>query len=274
MAGYAVTVCLPPEAAGDLRAALTAALAPFGELTDRQWDGGFFWGSWRVEGASQGHGFWIRDGHEDDPRLIHDEPLPMDGTPRLSVPGMCAGGPLGLLDLSEEPVLGRALAVEAWELWQRVAGENPPTEFPEGVQDLLGIPVRGFDPAAILARIEGEPVNQAFRAAHPLGGRDPLRWSSEIQFRPGHYKHTGQTAEQFAEYGVKQSLGGWDLLTADGWWIETDCAAHHAPCGDGCAHRPEAFSQARGNSAFGPGMYRYLQALPEDTLLVRVAGHC
>jgi hypothetical protein len=30
MAGYSVTVCLPPEAAGDLRSALAAALAPFG----------------------------------------------------------------------------------------------------------------------------------------------------------------------------------------------------------------------------------------------------
>ena len=126
MAHYAVTVCLPPEAGTDLDAALAAALAPFGADTDLEWEFGFLWDNWRIKGGSDGLGFWIRAGYTDGRRLIHDGPDPRNGAPRLSSPGMCAVGPRGLLDLSEEPEPPRALAVEAWELWHRLAEEYPP----------------------------------------------------------------------------------------------------------------------------------------------------
>jgi hypothetical protein len=74
MAGFSVTVCLPATAAPDVMAALGAALAPFGETSDSDWDRGWFWDSWRIAGGADGHGFWIAPGREADSRLIHDSP--------------------------------------------------------------------------------------------------------------------------------------------------------------------------------------------------------
>ena len=85
MAHYSVTVCLPPEAATDLDAALATALAPFGEAaTELDWDFGALWDNWRIAGSSDHFGFWIRPGCTDDPRLIHDGPDWRTGAPRLT----------------------------------------------------------------------------------------------------------------------------------------------------------------------------------------------
>jgi|GEM_PF-5943229 hypothetical protein len=275
MAGYAATVCLPPEAATDLAGALGAALAPFGPSSEPEWDFDFLWDSWRVAGGSDGHGFWVRPGCEDDPRLIHDSPAWDDDATRLSFPGMCAGGPRDLLDLSEQPVLGRELAIEAWELWHRLAEQYPPALPMSLVMSRLQPdPRRGFDPGQVRAEYEAQSAIQAFRAAHPLGGRDPQRFSAEIQFWPNDLTYVGWNAESFAHKVVSQHLGGWNLVTLDGWWIEADGAAHHGTCGSACPHRPDAYDDARGNAGFGTGMYRYLDALSSDTLIVRVYGHC
>lgn len=275
MAGYSVTVCLPPEADADVDGALAAALAPFGAATELEWDFGFLWDSWHIEGSSDSFGLWIRPGCTDDPRLIHDAPRKRDGAPRLSVPGMCAGGPRGLIDLGEEPELPRALAMEAWELWQRLATEYPPA-LPEPLirRQIEPDPRRRADEDLVRAEYEAQPLIRAFKAAHPLGGLDPSRYSAEIHFSPHDVGYVGHTAESFAYRVVDQRLGGWDLLTLDGWWIEADGAAHHGTCGSACPHRPETFNDARGNAKISTGRYRYLEATPPDTLLICVHGHC
>ncbi len=278
MAHYSVTVCLPPEAATDLDAALATALAPFGEAaTELDWDFGALWDNWRIAGSSDHFGFWIRPGCTDDPRLIHDGPDWRTGAPRLSVPGMCAGGPRGLIDLSEEPELPRALAMEAWEVWHRLSEQYPralPMVFIR--RRIQPDPRQPADEDLVRAEYEAQPLIQAFKAAHPFGGLDPQRYSSEIHFMPGDRSPWGQTqtAEGFAYRVVDQCLGGGDLLTLDGWWIESDGAAHHGTCGSGCPHRPEAFNDARGNANITTGRWRYLEATPPDTLLVRIHGHC
>ncbi|MEY9860056.1 hypothetical protein ABH935_005692 [Catenulispora sp. GAS73] len=275
MAGYAATVCLPPQAGSDLAGALATALAPFGAKTDLEWDFGSLWDSWRIAGGSDGYGFWVRPGCEDDARLIHDSPHWQDNAPRLSFPGMCAGGPRELLDLSERPELGRALAIEAWEVWHRLAVEHPPALPLSLIKSRLQPdPNGGFDPNQVFAEFEAQSAMRAFRAAHPLGSHDPQRSSAEIQFWPNDLAYVGWGAEAFADKVVTRQLGGWNLVTLDGWWIEADGAAHHGTCGSGCPHRPDAYNDARGNAGFGDGMYRYLDALAPDALIVRVYGHC
>ncbi|WP_406375438.1 hypothetical protein OG788_37525 [Streptomyces sp. NBC_00647] len=54
------------------------------------------WDSRRIRGGGNGLGFAVAPGFADDPRLIHDDPA-LDGTPRPSAPGVCAGGPRALL---------------------------------------------------------------------------------------------------------------------------------------------------------------------------------
>ena len=274
MAGYSVTVCLPPQAAAALTDALANALAPFGELSDLDWEVGFLWDTWRVSGGHDGYGFWIAPGHEDDLRLIHDGPR-RDGTIELSLPGRCAGGPRELLDLTERPALGEALAIEAWELWQRLSQHHPPA-LPRQLimRRLEPNPHRYVDLDLVNAEYEAQPLVQAYRAAHPLGGRDPGRYSAQIQFHLDSLTYFGYTAQTFADRVISRHRGGWDLLTVDGWWIQDNGAAHHAPCGSPCTHTPEAFNEARGNASIPEGMHRYLDALPTETLMVKVSGHC
>jgi hypothetical protein len=188
---------------------------------------------------------------------------------------VCAGGPRELLDLSDRPELGRALAVEAWRVWHRLAGEHPPA-LPQSLVKLRlqPDPDGGFDPRQVFAEFEAQSAVQAFRAAHPLGGRDPHRFSAEIQFWPNDLTYVGWNADTFADTVVTRQLGGWNLVTLDGWWIEANGAAHHGTCGSVCPHRPDAYNDARGNAGFGDGMYRYLDALAPDALIVRIYGHC
>ncbi|WP_269821556.1 hypothetical protein [Nocardia yamanashiensis] len=91
-----VTICLPPDALADLKTAITQALAPF----DRHQ--GFprqnMWTTWRTRPAEPGAGFYVRPGHENDPRLIHDAPNQF-GITLLPTPRECAGGPKSLLNI-------------------------------------------------------------------------------------------------------------------------------------------------------------------------------
>lgn len=111
MAGLTVTVCLSPGAADDIDGALTAALAPFDQDSDNPVDRGM-WDSRRIHGGSNGQGFAVVRGHEDDPRLVHDEPR-YDGIPAPSAPGVCAGGPRALLDFSRPQAASERMTA-AW----------------------------------------------------------------------------------------------------------------------------------------------------------------
>lgn len=111
MAHIWVTVCLPPEAIDDVAAALTRALAPFEMyqgFTERE-----MWDTWRIRGGGEGHGFYVRPGHEDDPRLIHDtdyagQVLPINR-------GECAGGPKALLDVARHTLpWPDVLTIDGW----------------------------------------------------------------------------------------------------------------------------------------------------------------
>lgn len=268
MAHYSVTVCLKADAAPDVMVALGAALAPFGETSETEWDQGFLWDSWRIDAD----GFWVVAGSEEDPRLIHEGP----DTP--SLPGRCAGAPRALIDLSQAPSLGYSLAACAWDVWHDLARQHPPA-LPYGMVLAQLRREHGssnwFDPEAVNARFEAQPLIQAFRAAHPLGGRSADRFSAEFLFHPtALIDAIGWNRENWVEDRVPQLTGGSDLLTLDGWWIETDGTANHGTCGSGCDHAPTEYNRARRNSNFRTGMLRYLEALPEDALMVQVRGHC
>ncbi|GAB2444091.1 hypothetical protein [Nocardia tengchongensis] len=97
LAHISVTVCLPPDAIDDVEAAITRALAPFGMhqgFPERD-----MWNTWRLRSGGDGAGFYVRPGHEDDPRLIHDGPNQF-GIVLPPKRGECAGGPKALLDVA------------------------------------------------------------------------------------------------------------------------------------------------------------------------------
>lgn len=74
MAGLTVTVCLPPGVADDIEGALAAALAPFDQNGDNL-PGRGMWDSRRILGGSDGRGFAVVRGYEDDPRLVRRTPI-------------------------------------------------------------------------------------------------------------------------------------------------------------------------------------------------------
>ncbi|MFE1880988.1 hypothetical protein [Streptomyces diastatochromogenes] len=96
MANEMLTVCLPPDAGSDLRAALVAALAPYDmNGTHEPYQGE--WDQWRI--GRPGAEFMVVPGHEGDPRLIRDT-TSFRGEARAWVPELCDGGPRGLLDFA------------------------------------------------------------------------------------------------------------------------------------------------------------------------------
>ncbi|MEU3896882.1 hypothetical protein [Streptomyces sp. NPDC045251] len=94
MAHELATVCLPPDAHQNLRAAIEEALAPFDMNGDHEPYQGE-WDQWWL--GRPGEEFDVLPGHEGDPRLVRAS-LDARGDSRSRTLGQCDGGPRSLLD--------------------------------------------------------------------------------------------------------------------------------------------------------------------------------
>jgi hypothetical protein len=268
VAGLRVTVCLPAEARDEVMAATARAMAPF--ETDHSSDSWQqdIWDWWAVRGGSDGSGYLVAPGCADDPRLIHDWPR-SDGTELPSEPGRCAGGPRRSLDFAKPRAEAEEHLRNGWDLWQLIsAGDNeilPLSHFqtryePGSHEDLCchwiypyrkQPGVREFHarwdrptPPGALTFGDAGSTDLASRFA---GSRDAFMARSA----PGALCHSGH------------------LLTLDGWWIEPEPGYHvHGRCADPvpCAHTPE-------DPRCVDDPVAYLEALPDDALLVRLKCH-
>ncbi|MFJ8980351.1 hypothetical protein [Streptomyces sp. NPDC102282] len=269
MAGVWVTVCLPAEAAGDVEGALADALAPFYlDTSDNPVDRGM-WDHRRIQGGSDGMGFAVAPGYENDPRLIHDDPG-YGGTPCPSAPGVCAGGPRGLLDFSQPRRASERAVAASWDLWQSLSAVHPPA-----------VPLAVFvdrwrnDPGAFPGDRRGDEMISAYRAQplieayldHPFSlGLGYLGFIGPHE--PDEHpviSYDGSRAAYIQEF-TSSTRPDTDVLTLDGWWLEGGSHAVHASCEPAlCPHDPP-------KPAVWPGSEAYLEALPADTILVRL--HC
>ncbi|WP_157514227.1 hypothetical protein [Nocardia concava] len=122
-----VTICLPPDAIDDVESAITQALAPFGMR--RGFPKRDMRDTWQIHDGGAGAGFYVRPGHEDDPRLIHDGPNQF-GITLLPTRGECAGGPKSLLNVPihnmSEPDI---LTLDGW--WIEQSGLRRHKDSPE-----------------------------------------------------------------------------------------------------------------------------------------------
>lgn len=269
MAGVWVTVCLPAEAAGDIDGALAEALAPFYLDTDDNPVDRGMWDERRIHGGSNGMGFAVAPGYEDDPRLIHDDPR-YDGAPRPSTPGVCAGGPRALLDFSQPHLASERAVAASWDLWHSLSAVHPPA-----------VPLAVFvdrwrnDPDAFPGDRYGDEMLTAYRAQpligayldHPfslnfgslyfLGPSDPLEHPV--------IGYDGTRAAYIRDLTSPHTVNT-DVLTLDGWWLEDGTHAVHASCEPGlCPHDAPT-------PTVWPGSEAYVAGLPGDTILVRL--HC
>ncbi|WP_328923677.1 hypothetical protein OG429_02935 [Streptomyces sp. NBC_00190] len=283
MAGMRIVVCLPGSAAGRVDAAVADAMAPFER--EKGLGGEFdIWDHYRMCGGAEGSGFAVLAGSESDPRLLHDRPR-YDGTSEPSLPGMCAGGPRGLLDFSATCAESVVLAGRAWDLWAELSGRHPAPEslesFVERSKAEMGVPpflqfrMDGCpDPwTPAYERYRAQPLVRTYLSAldelksaarshrygtHFLDCADPLRTVG------------GHSREDFIRYHSRiDGMGFENVLTLEGWWYEYGEEGLHSACGGraACPHTPDI---TPGPLSAGQ---RYLEGVPDDALLVYLRLH-
>ncbi|MGW1775260.1 hypothetical protein [Streptomyces sp. NPDC002104] len=259
-----IVVCLPGEDRSRLEEALGEAMAPFRRERDRAeeleiWDG------WYIRGGLDGGGFELLPGYADDPRLVHEGPGP-------SLPGRCAGGPREAMALAEIRAEGAAQAGAAWDLWQELVPLHPPF-VPERPGRLWSNPEEyrielraraearvAFDAQPlVLAYRERVAALQAAHRGHDLTG---ILHGGSVHS----VSHLGK--REFVDEETACLPYFPYVLTLDGWWCGEDGPVHGACDGPAsCPHPAPIVEPHRYGAA------RYLEALPGDTLLVRVRCH-
>jgi hypothetical protein len=270
MAGVWVTVCLPAEAADDIEGALAEALAPFYLDTDDNPVDRGMWDERRILGGSNGMGFAIAPGYEDDPRLIHDEPR-YDGAPRPSVPGVCAGGPRALLDFSQPHLASERAAAASWDLRHSLSAVHPPA-----VSLAVFVDRWRNDPKAFPGDRWGDEMLAAYRAQPLIGAYLGHPFSLDLGYLGFIGPHDPQEHPVISYDGTRAAYirdltslhaRDTDVLTLDGWWLEGGTNAVHATCEPAlCPHEPP-------KPSVWPGGEAYLADLPGNTILARLRCH-
>ncbi len=261
-----IVVCLPGSAAGSVDEAVAEAMAPFardgvGAVEREVWD------SFRISGGSAG--LPVLAGHQDDPRLIMGRPW-WDGTPEPVLPGMCAGGPRGLIDFSDAlRARGAEHAGRVWDQWREVASRHPAADD-ESVFFHRHLAAGGthasYETSQEAAAYRAQPAVRAWAEIAPALARPDIA---------AHFSFDGQ-AIHIGRRGREEYVAKWEfsllpernVLTAGGWWYEPGEAPLHGACRTpaDCVHAPDV-DEGR------PGVQSYLLALPADTLLVNVRCH-
>ncbi|WP_326593344.1 hypothetical protein [Streptomyces sp. NBC_01294] len=283
MAGMRIVVCLPGSAAGRVDEAVAEAVAPFEREKGlgAEFD---IWDHYRICGGASGAGFAVQAGFESDPRLVHDRPR-YDGTSEPSLPGMCAGGPRGLLDLSANHAESVTLAGRAWDLWADLSGRHPAPQPYEPFLERSKAEM-GVSPFA-LSQVEGEPdpwtpAYERYQAQPLIGAYlsalDELRSAARthrygsgfLDIRDPLKNVGGLSREDFIR-GRSQYDGARfpNVLTLDGWWYGDGEEGIHRACGGRavCPHVPDIASGAQQD------VQRHLDGVPDDALLVFLHLH-
>ncbi|WP_432969072.1 hypothetical protein [Dactylosporangium sp. CA-233914] len=276
MGGLSIVVCLAPDSSANVVAAIDRAMAPFEamrgfapERDQRE--------RWSIRGGSDGFGFRVLAGMENDPRLIHDQPHWRLG-PQPSLAGMCAGGPRGLLDLAGPGAEAEIAAGQLWDLFHQLRGELPAT-LPR--DHFVALPENQVPHMPVGRDAEGEYCllpDPGQRQAEQQYGAQPLirRLHAAPFFAAGVVGRLPEMLPWFAlpreEYVARraeEALRRSELLTLDGWWIELNYEPVHGACHSlaACPHRAgrsEPWTRAE--------MAAYLEHLPDDVIIVQL--HC
>ncbi|WP_030939766.1 hypothetical protein [Streptomyces sp. NRRL S-646] len=239
MAKERVTVCVPPCDPGDVVEAIGAAMAPY----DYNRDAGVgdpdvetWWDYWQIDG--RGCEFLVVPGHEDDPRLIRGAKA-LSGAPRNVPPSLCDGGPRALLDLETPRAQAAAQARRAFEAWQDFSAAYPPALPSSHFWARHFADPEGYPRAQLLEDYRTQPVIVALGNNPDLeeliGGNPVARLTGDV--------------EAYVRSAADKALPSNALLTLDGHWLDVANAERRRHFND------------------------YLDALPADTLVVRVLYH-
>ncbi|WP_327279425.1 MULTISPECIES: hypothetical protein [unclassified Streptomyces] len=273
MAKMRIVVCLPGGARNRLEEAIAEAMAPF-ELDHSRGEELDIWDGWSVHGGSDGGGFHLAAGYEDDPRIVHD--VSGDGTRAPSLPGTCPGGPREALAFAGIRAEAAAFAAPAWDLWREPSRSHPPAQ-PRGAASTGPRTTPAEREAGRRAGAEGraafdaQPLVAAYRE-----GVDALRAAHRGRLHGRSFLHEGAAESvmrlgraDFAARHASQLLVASSVLTLDGWWCESGEEPVHGACGSraACPHAPP-LTEPSWSAA-----HRYLEALRGDALLVFLRRH-
>lgn len=264
MTKFHINVCLKPCATHEVRAALTAAMAPFDiNLSDEDANPYGEWDWWRID-AEPGDRFVVKAAHDGDPRLVHG-----DDDERESM--RCDGGPRGLLDFAatRQQAVDRACAElrEQQRDFGKLVADHPPAQ-----------PLTAF-----LARHEANPEayprEQAVADHHAQPLVRTLSHHSAWERYPGlaiwvlgpdsdpisHYtRHYTRDPQPEIDEAATWAVTKYALLTLEGEWID--------------AKGLGPFTGPRGDEDAGTAYARqsnaYLDDLDEDCIVVRLLCHC
>ncbi|MEV0458240.1 hypothetical protein [Catellatospora methionotrophica] len=260
MGSTRVTVCLPAHRRNEVEAAIADALAPF-EAMQGHPDERDIWDSWTIRGGSDGWGFWIRPGAEDDPWLLHDAPR-YDGEPLPSRQGRCAGGPVGLLNLTGARDHAVGLADDMCDLWEQLSARYAPPRPLETFGEVSVLTL--FDDIAAQRRgYEVQPIIKQFLTVHPWDQLDTV-----LGYRDDLSRLFASGRDEILATAALLAGQRSDLLTLDGWWVQRDGRATHGSCDthESCTHRADMPTH--------PGdLVPILAALPDDVIVVGVQCH-
>jgi hypothetical protein len=255
---FRVNVCVEPSAAGDVNAALTAAMAPFDHNRTDDWNPAGEWDWWRID-AGLGNRFAVRPEHDGDPRLVHGD----DGPEPLR----CDGGPRGLLDFAATRRHAVERARAEWHAqqhdFQKLVADHPEAR-----------PLTSF-----LARHEANPVSYPREQAVADHHAQPLIQALNHRSAWDRYPSLGvwmlgpdsdpitaftRDPQPDFERAAAWAVTAYALLTTDGHWIDPDRLDPFAPPRAG---EVPADAYARQADA-------YLETVDDDILIVRLLCHC
>lgn len=276
MAGLGIRLCLPPGSTDGIVAAVDVAMAPFesmrGFAAERDQ-----WASWRIAGGADGAGFWIAAGAEDDPRIIHDQPHWRTGA-EPSLPGMCAGGPRGLLDLHRPARDAEHSAERLWDLYHQLRPKLPAVVPRE---HFLQLPENNlpFEPDNLITLASGLVVSRGQVNADNQYLEQPIMrelraspfWQAGAMSRAYDIMaYFDLSREQYVAARMEETRPFDALLTLDGWWVEIGYPPVHGACDDldACPHR-HGMTQPWTSL----DIERYLQRMPDDVVIVRLRCH-
>ncbi|MGW3498620.1 hypothetical protein [Streptomyces sp. NPDC001020] len=243
MAKQRITVCVaPPSDPADpdaLREAIGEAMAPYHygreDIPHPDWVGE--WDYWAISGGR--YAFAVLLGHEDDPRLVRVGDWQQGSEWEELDRGRCHGGPRGILDLDTDREAAAQEAALRWDEWARFAAGHPPALPAAHYLDRVYLDPVGYPEERARADHWDQPLIRAIL-------EDP---ELEERFTDDPVLFFGPDREAFVAAHAAQVLPTPALLTLDGRWLED------------------------GGPAYRRWFNTYLDALPPETMLVRVLYH-